>query len=109
MVSGVVADAGRRRGERVRQGGQGMQSRAQALDGPGALLTTQWAAYRREFDSRWQPRVVHTSKHTSGCPARNLFRHSAWSLESVMEVKLKKLKKFNDHLQQDSKPVSYII
>ena len=73
---------GRRRGERVRQGGQGTQSRARALDGQGALLTTRWAAYRRGFDSRWQLRLVHARKHACGCPARNLLRRSALSLES---------------------------
>ena len=52
---------GHRSGERVLQGGQGMQSRARALEGPGALLTTRWAAYRRGFDPRWQPRVVHAT------------------------------------------------
>ena len=41
-----------------------MQSHALELDGLGALLTTRWAAYRRGFDSRWQPRVVPASKHT---------------------------------------------
>ena len=60
-----------------------MQSHARALDGPGALLTTRWASYRRGFDSRWQPRVVHASKHTCGCPARNPPRSSALSLKSV--------------------------
>ena len=78
-----LSRGGRRRGERVRQGGQGMQSHARALDGPGALLTTRWAAYRRGFDSRWQPRVVHASKHTCGGPARNPSRRSALSLESA--------------------------
>ena len=60
-----------------------MQSHARALDGLGALLITRWAAYRRWFDSRWQPRVVHASKHARGCPARNPPRRSALSLESV--------------------------
>ena len=83
-----LSRGGRRRGERVRQGGQGTQSRAPALDGPGALLTTRWAAYRRGFDSRWQPREVHARKHTGGCPARNLFRRSALSLESLQCLNL---------------------
>ena len=78
-----LSRGGRRRGERVLQRGQGTQSRARALDGAGALLTTRWAAYRRGFDSRWQPRVVHARKHTCGCPARNLFRRPALSLEST--------------------------
>ena len=81
IVSAVAASE-----ERVREGGQGTQSRARALDGPGALLTTRWAAYRRGFESRWQPRVVHASKHTCGCPARNLLRRSALSLESDGEA-----------------------
>ena len=38
-----LSRGGHRNGERVRQGGQGMQSRAQALDGQGALLTTRRA------------------------------------------------------------------
>ena len=86
----VLSRGGHRSGERVRQGGQGTQSQARALDGPGALLTTRWAACRRGFDSRWQPRAVHASKHMCGCPARNLLRRSALSIESVRQTAVAK-------------------
>ena len=81
-----VCPCGPRNGERVPQGGQGTQSRARAFDGPGALLTTRWAAHRRGFDSRWQPRVVHASKHTCGCPAQYQLRRTALSLESDIYI-----------------------
>ena len=78
-----LSRGGHRSGERVQQGGQGTQSRVWAPDGPGALLTTRWAAYRRGFDSRWQPRVVHAFRRSRGCLGQHLLRSQAWSLESV--------------------------